>query len=519
MGYISYEMCLGAIGVKPSPPLTNLSGRKQPDVTFIFIERSLVIDKRLNIIHIQSIHKDDMRWVLETKEKLELIGRAARATDEKPSLTHGLSGRDKLSYSVGDMNVVDHMDGVELGTLKAAAYTDRVRQCQEYIREGQSYELCLTSQAMLRVIRPRVVGYEWSLFNAMRVRNPAPFCAYFRVGQTTIISCSPERFLRWSREGTHQMRPIKGTVSKDVVKTRQEAEKLLSQPKEQAENLMIVDLIRHDMHGVLGSGGVHVRSLMRVEEYRRVYQLVSVIEGWSTEEPQIPSGTPKKVANLIASRLKFEEGHRLLAASLPPGSMTGAPKIRSCELLKSLESGRPRGIYSGVFGYMCVGGGGDFSVMIRSAFKWGEDDGTDWPRPSKPETTAAVPPHPPPPPTTTKTAATTKASSAAKTTTSGVKSSTSAKTSASIKDSKPELNKRRNGKSTQDKKVSSRPEPTQPPTVYDYWRFGAGGAVTALSSPDAEYEEMRVKLLSTLAPFTAGLTEVYEAEAGGTASK
>lgn len=95
---------------------------------------------------------------------------------------------------------------------------------------------------------------------------------------------------------------------------------------------------------------------MAVEEYETVYQLVSVIEG------DLEPGT---------------SGIEVLARSLPPGSMTGAPKKRSCELLQALESA-PRGLYSGVLGYLDVGGGGDFSVVIRSAFKWGDDDPGVW---------------------------------------------------------------------------------------------------------------------------------------------
>lgn len=95
---------------------------------------------------------------------------------------------------------------------------------------------------------------------------------------------------------------------------------------------------------------------MSIEEYETVFQLVSVIEG--DLEPSA-------------------SGMSVLAASLPPGSMTGAPKKRSCELLKDIEGGKPRGLYSGVVGFLDVGGGGDFSVVIRTAFKW-DDEGDLW---------------------------------------------------------------------------------------------------------------------------------------------
>jgi len=158
---------------------------------------------------------------------------------------------------------------------------------------------------------------------------------------------------------------------------------LLGSPKEIAENLMIVDLIRHDLSRIVcggdsSQGEVRVTKLFKVEEYETVYQLVSVIEG------RVDLG------------LGYT-GWDVLARSLPPGSMTGAPKIRSVELLQELESnlscpedtfrptttchksngkterGHERGVYSGVCGYWCVGGGGDFSVIIRSAFKYDDE--------------------------------------------------------------------------------------------------------------------------------------------------
>ena len=132
-----------------------------------------------------------------------------------------------------------------------------------------------------------------------------------------------------------------------------------------------MDLIRHDLYGVLGSGNVNVSSLMQVEEYESVYQLGSVIEG--TMPPPPPLDDPETLSESSTSL----SGIDVLAASLPPGSMTGAPKKRSCELLQTIED-EPRSIYSGVLGYMCVGGG-DFSVVIRTLYKWennsSQDDG------------------------------------------------------------------------------------------------------------------------------------------------
>lgn len=173
---------------------------------------------------------------------------------------------------------------------------------------------------------------------------------------------------------------MKGTVKKSLAPTRAEAEALLDVEKERAENLMIVDLVRHDLYGVCGAGNVAVTRLMGVEEYESVWQMVTVVVG------NIPGGddNPGSQENLNMEGVPqetsvsgLEQGPRysgidVLAASLPPGSMTGAPKKRSCELLNEIEHGR-RSLYSGVVGYMDVGGRGDFSVNIRCAFKWDDE--------------------------------------------------------------------------------------------------------------------------------------------------
>ena len=119
---------------------------------------------------------------------------------------------------------------------------------------------------------------------------------------------------------------------------------------------MVVDPIRHDLYRLCQS--IRVKKLMVVEDYESVFQLVSVIEGW-IRQPRSP--TTADVSGIAC-----------LAASLPPGSMTGAPKKRSCQLLREIENSRPRSVYSGVLGYMCVSGKGDFSVVIRSVYRWDE---------------------------------------------------------------------------------------------------------------------------------------------------
>jgi para-aminobenzoate synthetase len=155
---------------------------------------------------------------------------------------------------------------------------------------------------------------------------------------------------------------MKGTVKKSPSMTLARARSILESRKEIAENLMIADLIRHDMHGVVGSGNVSVEKLMLVEEHARVYQMVTVIKGSIPPSPQLPTSP-------LSNKKERNVGVKMLQSTLSPGSMTGAPKKRSIELLDSIEN-RNRGVYAGVLGYLDIGGGGDWSVIIRSAFKY-----------------------------------------------------------------------------------------------------------------------------------------------------
>jgi para-aminobenzoate synthetase len=137
--------------------------------------------------------------------------------------------------------------------------------------------------------------------------------------------------------------------------------------KEVAENLMIVDLIRHDLHGVIGED-VRVTQFCGIEEYETVFQMVSVIEG------RLPCNNVEH---------ENDQGWQVLRRSLPPGSMVGAPKKRSVEILQTLED-QARGLYSGNVGYWCVSGAGDWSVTIRSCFRYASDaaseggNGEEW---------------------------------------------------------------------------------------------------------------------------------------------
>jgi para-aminobenzoate synthetase len=360
MGYTTYEMGLEGIDVKPEG--RRRRRRSRPDLCFAWVERSLVVDHVKNLLYLQQLapraEKDSVKsWMGDVAAKLE------KALLQRQCIYPPVPTKE-APHSITSVTLPQNSE-----------YESKVLACQSSIRSGDSYELCLTDQTIITLVKPPSTTPSWSLYKTLRQRQPAPFGSYIRLGSATLVSCSPERFLKWDEQGKCELRPMKGTVRKSPeVSTLEQATALLDIPKEKAENLMIVDLVRHDLHGVCGSGNVFVPRLMVVEEYKSVFQMISVVQG------QIPPAFSPEMEKYLspheierANKTRYT-GLDVLAASLPPGSMTGAPKKRSCEILQEIEGGRERSLYSGVVGYMDVAGRGDWSVTIRCMFKWDDED-------------------------------------------------------------------------------------------------------------------------------------------------
>ena len=222
-----------------------------------------------------------------------------------------------------------------------AGYVADVARCQDAIRAGESYELCMTMRGRLPpVARP------FDLYRLLRRTNPAPYAAYLRFDRTSVLCASPERFLR-VRGRIVSTRPIKGTAPRFAEPAADAAARdaLAASPKERAENLMIADLARNDLGRVCEAGSVRVPALMEIESHAHVHQLVTTVEG-----------------RLSAGATALDA----VGAAFPPGSMTGAPKRRSVELLAGIEPS-PRGIYAGALGYLSACGNADLNVVIRTA--------------------------------------------------------------------------------------------------------------------------------------------------------
>ena len=235
----------------------------------------------------------------------------------------------------------------------AEAYKDAVRASQHEIYEGNSYEVCLTAQTVARIPNPSPELF-FELYRRQRAHNSAPYAAYLRCGDFSVLSSSPERFLSVDTHRNAQTKPIKGTIARGATPEEDAAAAawLRTDEKTRAENLMIVDLLRNDLSTVSDPASVRVPVLMGVESYSTVHQLVST----------------------VSSRLR--EGVSAVAAAracFPGGSMTGAPKPSTMQIIEGLE-GRARGVYSGALGFVSVDGSANLSIVIRTLVA--HDEGT-----------------------------------------------------------------------------------------------------------------------------------------------
>ena len=222
-----------------------------------------------------------------------------------------------------------------------ATYLNDVERCLDWIRDGESYQVCLTNEI---VAQASVNALD--LYRVLRRVNPAPHAAFLQWPGGAVLSASPERFLSVDAEGRVEAKPIKGTLGRSThpVLDCLLSGRLSDSAKDRAENLMIVDLLRNDLSRVCEPGSVVTPALMAVEHYSTVHQLVSTIRGRLRPDQTIVD---------------------LVRAAFPGGSMTGAPKLRAMSFIDQLEQ-RPRGIYSGALGWFGDDGAADLSIVIRT---------------------------------------------------------------------------------------------------------------------------------------------------------
>jgi len=247
----------------------------------------------------------------------------------------------KIKNNISETKYKDKKKKMEIKyELKFKDYLKKIKYLKKKIYDGEIYETCLTHK-----IKINNINNPLSLYLKLRENNKAPFSAFLRIKNINILCNSPERFLRLENK-TAEMRPIKGTIKrgKNSKEDKKLEEKLKSSIKNQAENIMIVDLIRNDLGKVCKFGSVKVIDLFKIEKYTSLFQMVSTIKG-----------------ELQGNKDIFD----LIDASFPGGSMTGAPKKRAMKYIEKLEK-KKRGIYSGTIGYIDSCGNADLNIVIRT---------------------------------------------------------------------------------------------------------------------------------------------------------
>ncbi len=228
------------------------------------------------------------------------------------------------------------------------AYQQSVAAILDYIRNGESYQVNLTTDVTINCLQEPLILYAY-----LREKQPTRYGAVIQTSECSIVSCSPELFFE-TRSNTIRVKPMKGTSKRGMYQAsdRKIKQELATSEKNKAENLMIVDLLRNDLGRICDIGSIRVSSLFDVETHPTVHQMTSAIQGRLTGLPKLAS---------------------IMNALFPCGSVTGAPKIRAMEIIKELES-HVRGVYCGAIGYGAPAMSSSvFSVPIRTLYKYSHE--------------------------------------------------------------------------------------------------------------------------------------------------
>jgi para-aminobenzoate synthetase len=320
VGYLGYEL-------KADCGSVNVHSSDMPDAALMLANRVVAVDHTKDKTYLFALCRGEdpeaEAW-LEAAE--ELVARAiAEPPAERPLAPPDDPG-GHVSFHSGR--------GRE-------RYLSDIAKSKAEMLAGESYEVCLTDQ-----FSTDASPDPFELYRQLRRSNPSPFAAFLHFGERAVVSSSPERFLSVDRQRQVMARPIKGTVSRVESPEENAARRkeLEEDEKTYAEHLMIVDLLRNDLGVVCDVESVEVPHLMVVEGYATVFQMVSTIVG------------------------RLEDGRSpvdCVRATFPGGSMTGAPKERTMEIIDDLER-EARGVYSGSIGYFGADGSTDLNIVIRT---------------------------------------------------------------------------------------------------------------------------------------------------------
>lgn len=346
-----------------------------PDASFVFADRTLVFDHRESIVYAVSVSRKTpldlaatAQWHVVIAAQLAALQRLFQASPDAlaPGSDRAAAARHAAAPS----------DGVVFRPSRSKAQYGRdIATIQQLIHDGETYEVCLTNQLDASYAMDDPLAF----YQLLRKRNPAPYAGLYLVNprgvfdtsrtsasttrsaslrsqspllsgmtESYAICCSsPERFLRVGSDGWMESKPIKGTRRRGATPAEDAAiaQELASCVKDRAENMMIADLVRNDFGVVAQIGSVHVPTLMAVETYATVHQLVTTVRGQRRDDADVVD---------------------ILHATFPGGSMTGAPKKRTMEVIRQLELA-PRSVYSGALGFLSLDGSCDLNIVIRTA--------------------------------------------------------------------------------------------------------------------------------------------------------
>jgi para-aminobenzoate synthetase component 1 len=327
VGYLSYDLC-HFIERLPASARDDL---KLPECYFGFYDLVLAFDNLQGKAYLISTgfpELSERKRVARAKQRLAEM--KAKLTETAPPATE-----TPLESSATPMKQVKLKGG-----FTRQEYLAAVEKCRRYIIAGDVFEVNLSQRFEAELT---ITPYE--LYRRLRQINPAPFACYLGFDAVTVVSASPERFLRLDGDRV-ETRPIKGTRPRGKTPPEDEAraKELQTSPKDRAENIMIVDLERNDLGRVCRYGTVKVTELAILEVFPTVFHLTSTVEGRLREG---------------------KKGIDLLKATFPGGSITGAPKVRTMEIIDELEPTR-RSVYTGSIGYLSFNGDLDLNIAIRT---------------------------------------------------------------------------------------------------------------------------------------------------------
>jgi len=341
IGYAGYDT-VRYVEHLPNAPADD---RGLPDLSFAFYDQMVVFDHVDKTIIVIALARVDLPAVDVTTGDAAVASEAAldAAYDDACRRVDALTAR--LATSDTDLRPAEIDVGGDVQLEYRSNFTQphfeqAVRQCQEYIRAGDIFQVVLSQR-----LETTVTASAFEIYRTLRVVNPSPFMFYLRLPQVTLVGSSPEIMVRVV-DGKVTVRPLAGTRrrGRDDAEDRRLAEELLADPKERAEHVMLVDLGRNDVGRVAAYGSIELSDVMVIERYSHVMHITSNVTG------RLADG---------------RDAYDALRACLPAGTVSGAPKVRAMQIIDEFEPHR-RGPYAGAVGYVDFNGNMDTCIALRT---------------------------------------------------------------------------------------------------------------------------------------------------------